>query len=342
MTIKEILPEDKKFSVHTFMLTKAVQDNSFYNFHDINLQGIHISITNTNKYRYFRVEVNPHLLITDNPTKDDYIKIFTYSEENIRILKYKINEILNRINLDINDMTLSRIDLCVNKYFEDEKITKTYLKLLKKLSYNKTYRLNEFTCQYSDYKEMNKNSVRIQNGQRNITVYNKIFQQKQQNYLKDDPETILRFEVALFRHDIYNTYQKPLGINNPIELFSYITRRSSEIIGKYILNLNLNLKYVKASALYSIIYSADFYKNTKDMMFTLVETLKHSKNINTALDNMDILTCEQQKKRLLHKFNELSISPVTINNKSAFNELPSLYEVLFYSEKCYSSNKKQI
>lgn len=349
MNLYKLKDEDRKFSIHTFMLTKVItaydaknirkkvkgyyKNEVFYIFKN----GIYATIIDNKKSPpRINLEINPHLLlISGDITCEDYLRIFTYTRENMKAVEDKVNIFLQQLirGLRFKDMALSRVDLCVNKYFGTEEILKTYMKLLKKLSHKKTYKPTEFSCDFSDYKEMNKNSIRLKNGQRMITIYNKIYQQKQRGYLDNVPETILRFEVSLLREEIYTHYQKPYKINNPIALLSYITSKSEEIIKKNILDLNLNLPYFKYHELFNIIQGSNYYCNTKDMMINLAKAIKKTKSINTALNNINHLSSEQEKKRLLEKFIKLNINPVTINKKSDCDKLPSLYELLFKNNK---------
>lgn len=323
--------EDKKFSVHTFTLSKNITNQPLKSNYIPNEKGIRATLINNSYYQHIEVTVNPHLLITDHITQEDYLKIFTFTKANMKSMETKINEFLKNISpeLSCDVMTLSRVDLCVNQYFEYEKMLKTYMKLLKKISYQKTYQLTEFSPDYVDYKTMNKNSVRIYNGQRMITAYNKIFQQKQQGYLNETPETILRIEVALLRRDIYLNYQTYYGIHNTMDLLTYIIGQSENIMKKYILDLHLDLKYVDTATLKELIHDAPFRNKTKHLMYCLVIGIKKTKNINTALEQLKELSSEQNQKRLLKKFQKLGVSSVAIDKKSGVKELPSLYDVLF-------------
>ena len=97
-------------------------------------------------------------------------------------------------------MTLSRIDLCVNLELDDSVICEQYLRCVRKCFIPSSFKREHFPIGEKEAREKNKHSFRAISSESDFTVYDKIFQAKDEHLFRDDrsyPPALIRFEVAL-------------------------------------------------------------------------------------------------------------------------------------------------
>ena len=110
---------------------------------------------------YLKIEVNPATLLTGY----NAYQIFQVSEDNIRAVKERINDILSilRTSFSFDNMSVSRIDLCVNIDMENSDIITSYIRLFKKSYIPKGFIRDKFDATFNNYKDKNKHSLHAHN-----------------------------------------------------------------------------------------------------------------------------------------------------------------------------------
>lgn len=353
------------FSYHTFEMTKKIDFNEYRyirnTFHKINGMykgriyqkgksyiseqfgsvGVNMYLLRSkNLPTYFILKVNPLFLIA----KKNYFSIFTSNIENIVKVRDEINNILDVIgaNFRFEDMSISRIDLCVNLEMDSSEIIDAYMRLFKKCQIPCGYILDKFSKEKENYKEINKHSLHASSTNTIINIYDKSFQVKeenldlnQENYI----DNMLRVEIGLMRPAIYQIMQKyEGGINqlSNIDLLEFMGKYSKMLIEEYLLKFLTPGVYIPYSEVEKIIQKTDYEKKIKIRMRKFLEKVSECKNMNAAIKQIEeeYSLTKKQTDYILSNFNDLGINPITLkNDQSHLQSLPSLFDLLGMSLK---------
>lgn len=286
-----------------------------------------------NKPSNFIFKINPRFLIG----KYDYEGIFPCNSNNINIVISKTNTILKQIgaSFNFNDMTISRIDLCVNIDTRSADITDAYMRLVKRCYIPYNYIRNTYDKDCHNYKEKNNNSFSAYSPMTTFSIYDKNYQMNDQDLNKSieykDSE-ILRIEVTLNRDAIYKIISSMSANkleNN--EVLLYFGQNSRNIIMANVLKFFQVGKYVSFKDAKLITQSSNYRKNDKKHMLCLLTMNSKCKNMNTAvkkaMNEHNLST--YQVHNIIEKFDSLGINPITLtNNLSHIKMLPSIYDLL--------------
>ncbi|NLB32670.1 MAG: hypothetical protein GX818_02735 [Tissierellia bacterium] len=348
------------FSYHTFLITMKIKYDEFMNIlnklylinNDIytgkiyctkeNIiiseqfrnQGIIIKLKKKkSKPSYISLKVNPRFLIG----RYEYEGIFPCNANNISIVQNKIDNILNLIKAEFtfNDMTLSRIDLCVNVDTSDDEITDAYMRLIKRCFIPYNYNRVRFKKDRENYKEKNNNSFSAYSPMITFSIYDKNYQMHDQNLPKSieykDSE-ILRIEVTLKRDAIYQIVSSASdnALDNN-EVLSFFGKKSKEIILANVHKFFQIGNYAPFKDAKLIIQNSNYRKSDKKHMLYLLTMNSKCKNMNTAvkktMNEHNLST--YQVNNIIDKFDALNVNPITLtNNQSHIKMLPSIYDLL--------------
>jgi hypothetical protein len=253
-----------------------------------------------------------------------------------------VNEELNKIleeieaNFTLNDMILSRIDLCVNVETESERIVDAYLRVFKKCRLPYSYKIMTFSKDYINYKKKNQKSFRATNQGSTLTIYDKTYQIREEKLdasLDFTESYVVRIEVELKRSELAYIIKDILLIDDTIlneELLYVIGENSKLILTEYLSKFFLKGEYLTYDNAKKIVESSDYKKKIKRRMKLLLEKVSECKNMNAAINKIrEYETLNNyQIKNLIDRFDELDINPVTLCNSEDIKWLPSIYELL--------------
>ena len=142
-----------------------------------------------------RFRLNPHTLLHGEYSPK---KVFIAKENQLKTLDKEMTELLHKIGLDCDfeQLTLSRIDCCLDYFPESQKWVDEALRVIRRSPYMKQYKLCTFGKGFPNHKEKNAHSWRIRCKTTTLTVYDKTFQLMEEDLLEQYDAPMLRFEVS--------------------------------------------------------------------------------------------------------------------------------------------------
>ena len=122
-----------------------------------------------------RFRLNPHTLLHGKYSPK---KVFTATENQLKTLDREMTELLYEIglNCDFEQLTLSRVDCCLDFFPESQKWVDEALRVIRRSPYMKKYELCTFGKKFPNHKKKNEHSWRICCKTTTLTVYDKTFQ----------------------------------------------------------------------------------------------------------------------------------------------------------------------
>ena len=142
-----------------------------------------------------RFRLNPHTLLRGEYSPK---KVFTAKENRLKSLDNRMTGLLHKISLDCDfeQLTLSRIDCCLDFFPESQKWVDEALRVIRRSPYMKQYKLCTFGKEFPNHKEKNAHSWCICCKTTTLTVYDKTFQLMEEDLLEQYDAPMLRFEVS--------------------------------------------------------------------------------------------------------------------------------------------------
>lgn len=347
------------FSFHTFELQKSITfeeynlfRNEIYsvakkNCHRVFTEGnclisdlyhgVGIIIrlyNNGTKLPHIQLRVNPRFTIGSY----DYVGIFECSKKNIEIIKSSIDMVLESIKagFGFDDMTVSRIDLCVNIETDDMALPVNYMRLIRKCRLPDSYNREVFhpeTKHDKAYKDKNMHSFRAKSHEATFTVYDKIFQLKQENLLSPGEKLqygLLRFEVSLSRVAICKIIGNYNGITNNSELLFQFGASSKMIMRNYIFHFFPDESYYTYNQARMLISESKFTNKIKKRMLFLLRKTSDCNHLINAIYQMEeeFNISGYKTDKVLTCFEQIKCSPIT----SLDGTIPGIRSLLTYSD----------
>lgn len=233
-----------------------------------------------------------------------------------------------------DEMSICRVDPCINLYLDSDDEVLEYLRILKKSTLIPHYNMDEFrrvSSRVQNIKEANMHSYRIKSKKATFTAYNKIYELQQGNRCPDglNEAHILRIEAESKRDALIKRLDRDEICSNGKFLKS-TAKNANGILVNFLKRMQVgtgnHVRYCDAEAR---IETAKLADKLKDRMLYLIRKVSDS-NLSSALDSMrkEYDLNNNQCERILNRFDELGISPITLRNNSQFESLPSLISIL--------------
>ena len=263
-----------------------------------------------------RFRLNPHTLLHGKYSPK---KVFTATENQLKTLDREMTELLYEIglNCDFEQLTLSRIDCCLDFFPESQKWVDEALRVIRRSPYMKKYELCTFGKKFPNHKKKNEHSWRICCKTTTLTVYDKTFQLMEEDLLEDYDAPMLRFEVsrsgAKFKRGLSDEVK---GSNRKI--LQTVMDESEDTIRSYMELLHADLPFVRYSDCMAKIETVK-HASTRTNMRLLVEKLSDCKSYAQAVKNSEL--SESQLRTVRKQFEKLGIQPATLKDKSEIEEL---------------------
>lgn len=262
--------------------------------------------------------------------------LYLPTKENYRKLTGILDEMLDELELDFTseDMTISRADPCANLHLDDPALVAEYLRIFRKARVIRHYRVVTYqknAKSVKNVKEANQHSYRLQSRRASFTAYDKRYVLQQLERCPDDltDKGILRIEAELQREALLKRIKAKKGWSNE-KILKESAKRSARILSKYLRQLLGTGEHVRYQDAVALIESVKMKKKMRERMLYLLRKTSDSNNLDRALAKLrkkyDLK--ESQINRVLKKFQKLGISPITLQNRSAIDDLPSLLSAL--------------
>ncbi len=296
------------------------------------------------------VRVNPCVVLSNRyePTE-----LYKPTEKSLCKLSNQVNEYLESFDytygskppeffdplLDVDQMSLNRIDPCANILCDSEEEMKQLKRLFTKAaiiphywrdSFPKDSRMvkNPAEANKHSYRQScgsNKSKKKSRKNRASITVYDKKYQLQQIDRCPVElmDKNVLRIEAELTRSAFLHMV-KEADKNNPLDLIKAVYDKTPRILYKYMKRMFLvEGVFVTYNEAVECINSANFKAATKEKMLYLVRKTSDSDNLKNALDKTqnEFNLSDQGITRLLKKFEKLGINPITLPNNSKIEQI---------------------
>ena len=263
-----------------------------------------------------RFQLNPHTLLHGkySPTE-----VFQAKEKQLNSLDNRMTGLLREIGLDCDfeQLTLSRIDCCLDYFPESQKWVDEALRVVRRSPYMKKYELCTFDKTFSNHKKKNAHSWRICCKATTLTVYDKTFQLMEEDLLEQYDAPMLRFEVsrsgAKFKRGLSDEVK---GSNK--EILKTVMNESEKTIHSYMKKLHANLPFVRYSDCIARIETVKHSAVRKNMQL-LVEKLSDCKSYAQAVKNSGL--SENKLRTVRKQFEKLGVQPATLRDTAGIEEL---------------------
>ncbi len=299
-----------------------------FDFNEICLKCFHSGSLSS---YWLSVVVNPRRMFH----ADDHPYVYIAAQEEILQSMELIQRLLDEA--DITEITrdtfkLSRVDYCVNIDLGDEDAVHDYLRLMKKgrILYA-MQRKTEYSCIGRRFIPTSR-SFTTNSAQTEFSIYDKYYQLNAEKE-KYDPEEIeearglIRIEYRAKRPKICYEERKldcaeTLGF---LELTPEIAERN---ICRFLKLTYGTGKFVRLKKAIELIDSSSYQQRTKNIMKKILQ-----ETVRRDLNNARL--CFEDFYKYMKKFNQLGISPITLDKRSKYKEMEN---PLYYIEHC---NKNQ-
>ena len=226
----------------------------------------------------------------------------------------------------LEEMSLCRVDLCVNIDVDSRENVSEYIKLLNKTHSSKAYKLSASPY----YGVENEFKATSYNGSE-ISIYNKeAGLSSRKNSEAPDAEGILRIEYRIKRKGEIN-FMTCRYTDSNIGIIKYLANNSEKIIKSIMSKLVLNADYYKPSVLQQALEANVRTNILKRRMLRLWELTSELSSLYLAKqhlkkedNNVDARYCTL----MLKEFEKLNVNVVTLDDDSHLNRLPSLFRYM--------------
>lgn len=269
-----------------------------------------------NPRRMFHKEDHPFVYIAG---KTDLIAC--YEQLDWLLKEAKITEI------GCDAFYIQRADYCVNIDLEDQKRVKAYMRLMKKGAYPyKSERMMEYS-EKGKRKIPTKDSFTVYTKNFEFSIYDKYVQLSKEadKYPEEEiqeTEGMIRIELRVKRQKIHYD-EKKTGCNSTLEFLFSADEIAEDNIPRYLVKAYGSGKFVKLEKAKEIVEASDCKKKSKNKMVEILEKVSRG-NLQEVKDSYG-----EDFSKYIKKFNELGISPITIEKRSPF---PELENPLYYIE----------
>jgi len=265
----------------------------------------------------------------------DPAALYQPTKKNYRRIVEIADRLLHSIHVprSVDKMKICRLDCTVDLHLPDGETTLQYIRLLKKgciLAHYRRVFFQEKEHKAKDCKEANRHSLRQKCKSATFFAYDKIAQLQMIDRFPSDlaGQNILRLEAALMRPAM----KKKLG--EQADSYHYLkagARQSVSLIRWYLKKLFRKTKghHVTFAAAAAAVHQSKWKDKIKErLIFLLCKTSDGSLNTAIKKTQQHFQLSASQMDRLLKRFNQLGISPITLPNSSKQKILPSLLSLL--------------
>ena len=260
--------------------------------------------------------------------------LYRPTRKNYMTLVKNVDQILERVGVpcSIDEMSICRLDVTENLFFEKKELVQIYLNLLKKSLTPLKYKLDSFhkiNPKVKDPQEANRHSYKIKCKSAAFFAYDKTAQLQMigRSQSPAGGKKILRLEVQLQRPAMKKQVGEQL---NNYRYLKDCAQQGSEILLWYIDRLQPKCEqYIHYQAAVDMVEKKVTNKKTKERMLYLLRKVSDSRDLSSAMEKLkDKYGLKgHQCERVLEQFAKLAISPITLPSNVSLDTLPSLITV---------------
>ena len=308
---------------------------------EFNDQGIRLNITATVMHGgNTELIITPGIILGDN---EDPTRLYTGAKEEWKKVRKMYNENLNLKSLpkNLNKYVLSRIDQTLDLILNDTETVDMWVHVFKKSMKSPVYQRKKFTKRTSSNpEESNRHSVEYctstkKKDHKKGKTFNKAPETAFKAYNKsyESPNScalsaILRLELTSKKQPIIKKLK--LDKNAEIEtILNEAAKKAYKTICKFVQrSMFIDGKILPYTEAMRLVQDSKENRKQKKRMCELIEQCSKCSNLFHAFEKMALN--KKAQTRLLKRFANLNLSPVTINKASAikFKKLDSIRELL--------------
>lgn len=248
----------------------------------------------------------------------------------------RIQEFLNAAKITMIDykmFVIHRIDYCVNIDVGDRALVKTYMRLMKKGCYPYKMRRRREYSESGHRSVPTKDSFTVFSKTVELAIYDKCTQMEKESkkYNKKDlwaAEGMIRIELRVKRPKIrYDAKTNRCeDTRSQLEMVSKIANKN---IPRYLKSAYGTGKFVKYEKAKRLIQESGYIKRTKEMLLNFLQEVS-SKDLEKAKE-----IYREDFNKCMKRFNELGISPITIEKGSKVKEMENPLYYIEHKSKNY-------
>lgn len=296
--------------------------------------GIRIYLTKTRNKYVVKLIVNPRRLIDPEAS---YLGIMQPDSESFELLEQVFTDCMRRVRMPefLDDWTLSRMDLCVNIFWNKKRASHELIRLMQKEPTPAGYQKNQFkkTAVSGNRKKRQRKKfahiLKFSNDSIALVVYDKRYQmirEKLERPSEELPKSILRVELQCERKWI-RRYAGKNKLQSTCGLLTSLASNSRDLIFQYASKLYNGGDYCKAKVLSKMIKEApEIRKKSQKHMLTLAEALGKTENMEKALKKAAL--SQKQYRTCLQHFAALDLNFIPLKEDYYIDRVPSLLKIL--------------
>lgn len=317
--------------------------------------GIRIYLSQLDKWDIVKLVINPRKLIDP---KSHYLGIMLCDSHSFDLMEKEFATIMEKIGLptNMNDWTLTRIDLCVNLVFDRKKLPCQIIELIRRGPDTNGFHKEDWVTYYSmksidEKATLKKHSVKFENQSVAFVAYDKCYQMKLENLplpKEMSPRGILRLELRC-KKDWINKQAAKHGYKKTLEKIRFLAENSQHYLSAYARRLLPTGEYCQPKAIKEKIKNAiNIRKKTKKRMEKFINVLDSSNvNFEKAIRKMGTDLSDKTLRAMSDSFAALGICPVPLSTKCKLKSITSIPSVLDQigdsglDIRLYKKNKKR-
>ena len=292
-----------------------------------------------NKHRLYgiRIFVSPRRLIDPGTS---YLGILPPSKEFVDKLAKKFQKLLKStpIPKDIDNYTVTRVDLCTNIRCSYLKLCRELVRVIRKLptppKYERKFRKRDTDGLSKEKRkairkednEYNKHYFKVSCGSRDLVIYDKGYQITAEGLEEIGYEKlsngVLRFECR-YKRDILRDIEKDNDIGSCTDLLKFLISNSEPLLTGAFSMYFAEEPFCRFDEIERQIEDSAYRSDTRELMVEFSERLRRGQIMDNVFKRMKKDGWKFDRKELLDRFQELGINPIPLWENFCAEQLPS-------------------
>ena len=249
------------------------------------------------------------------------------AENALNIVNWKLTNWLGD-NYSVDNITLSRVDICSNLYIGNAKEVAAYVAQMYRTGTIKSFRIMDGKDYGDKFNKKAGFTAASKHDGSELSIYDKKAQLESQKLSTDGAEGILRAE---YRISAVREFCKRNGgkcRSNTDTLLWYI-ENSSELLTRVLERFCIDADYYKLKEIREMISDNVKSKKLRSRMcrFTELVAKRHGmRNARKKLEQEDNKFNSRAYKKMISEFERIGVNPVPLPDRGKLDTLPSLFE----------------
>lgn len=291
-----------------------------------------ITAENSDTYYWMDIKVNPRWMFH----RDNHPFVYIANKEELVACYERIIRFLKETEIkeiDKNAFYIQRADYCVNIDLEDREHVKVFMRLMRKGAHPyKSKRRMEYSN--TGKREVStRNSFTVYTDGFEFSVYDKQIQLcgEMEKYSEEEikeAEGIIRIELRVKRRKIRYDGKKR-GYDDTLQFLSHAGDIAKENIPKYLKMAYGSGRFVKLKEAQQTVRASGYKNKTKEKMIKILDRVSR-KNLQDVKESYG-----KEFSMYMKRFNDLGISPITIEKRSRTEEFPGILYFIEHKNRNY-------